>query len=350
MNKQTWIGQIADKVRELTQPTPRVFALQVGLTTTCQCSCFYCPRTALKESWTDSFLSWDVYENSLAPAFRQFNMVFLQGWGEPLLHPKFWDMAALAKQAGVQVGFRTNGLRLDEAGIERTFELGIDFISFTLTGATAATHERHRTGTDFGRVCEQVRRLHERRLARNKPLYISLNYTLMRGNLSELPAAVELASELGADQLCVEHMDCIPVRQLESQTVFLNPQPSDATIVAEAQRLSEQRSLLFNCEAMTVADRPNRCSADPLQGTLYVTADARIVPCHQMALPPGSVENFWFHGHRATSETLVLGRADQQSLRDILRNEPSRQLLRAVTQSESEYPALCRNCYKLYGV
>lgn len=259
-------------------------------------------------------------------------------------------MAALAKQAGVQVGFRTNGLRLDEAGIERTLELGIDFISFTLTGATAATHERHRTGSDFGRVCEQVRQLNERRVARNKPLYISLNYTLMRGNLAELPAAVELASELGADQLCVEHMDCIPVRQLESQTVFLNPQPSDATIVAEAQRLAEQWSLLFNCEAMTIADRPNRCSADPLKGTLYVTADARIVPCHQMALPPGAVENFWFHGNPVSSDVLVLGRADQQPLRDILRNEPSRQLLRAITQSEPEYPALCRNCYKLYEV
>ena len=350
MKDRTWLGQIANRIRGLTQTTPRVFALQVGLTTTCQSSCFYCPRTALRGSWTDGILSWDVYEKSIAPAFGYFKMIFLQGWGEPLLHPRFWDMAALAKRSGSQVGFRTNALLYDEAAIERTLDMELDFISFTLTGASAATHQHHRSGTDFDLICRRVRQLRERRSARNKSLYISLNYTLMRSNLQELPAAVELAATLGADQICVEHMDCIPILPMEKQVVFLNPQETDPDVVAEVQRIAEQRSILFSCEPMTVSPDSRTCSADPLRGTLYVTTDARIVPCHQMALPPGAVANFWFHGKPSVGEPVVLGRADQQSLLEILRSENTRQLLQALTKSEPEYPLLCRNCYKLYGV
>ena len=295
-------------------------------------------------------LSWDVYEKSLAPAFGFFKMIFLQGWGEPLLHPRFWDMAALAKRSGAQVGFRTNALLYHESAIERTLDMELDFISFTLTGASAATHLHHRSGTDFDLVCQRVRQLRERRENGHQSPYISLNYTLMRSNLAELPAAVELAADIGADQLCVEHMDCIPVRQLEQQVVFLNPQETDAAIVADARRIAEERSILFSCEPVVVSSDPRTCSADPLRGTLYVTADARIVPCHQMALPPDAVENFWFHGNPSLGEPVVLGRADQQSLLEILRSENTRQLLQALTKSEPEYPLLCRNCYKLYGV
>ena len=212
-------------------------------------------------------LSWDVYEKSLAPAFGFFQMIFLQGWGEPLLHPRFWDMAALAKRSGSQVGFRTNALLYDEAAIERTLDMELDFISFTLTGASAATHQHHRSGTDFDLICRRVRQLRERRSARNKSLYISLNYTLMRSNLQELPAAVELAATLGADQICVEHMDCIPILPMEKQVVFLNPQETDPDVVAEAQRIAEQRSILFSCEPMTVSPDSRTCSADPLRGT-----------------------------------------------------------------------------------
>lgn len=124
-----------------------------------------------------------------------------------MLHPRFWDMAELAKRSGSQVGFRTNALIYDEAAIKRTLDLEIDFVSFTLTGATAATHQSHRPGTDFKKVCQSVRLLDEGRKKRKKPLYLSLNYTLMRGNIDELPAVVKLAAaSLGADQIAAEHM------------------------------------------------------------------------------------------------------------------------------------------------
>lgn len=286
----------------------------------------------------------------MAPAFGYFKMIFLQGWGEPLLHPRFWDMAELAKRSGAQVGFRTNALLYDDEAIERTLDMKLDFVSFTLTGASAATHHRHRAGTDFDLLCRRVRQLNERRTTTKIPLYISINYTMMRGNFHELPDAVALAADLGADQLCAEHMDCIPVRQMESQVVFLNPQEADVEIAAAAHRISSERSILFSCEPLFVSAEPKRCSADPLRGTLYVTSDARVVPCHQMALPLGAVDSFWFHGKASVGEPVVLGRADQLPLIEIMSSDEAAQLLKDNSKPEPSYPLLCKTCYKLFGV
>jgi MoaA/NifB/PqqE/SkfB family radical SAM enzyme len=33
----------------------------------------------------------------MEPHFASATLVFLQGWGEPLLHPKFWEMARRTK-------------------------------------------------------------------------------------------------------------------------------------------------------------------------------------------------------------------------------------------------------------
>lgn len=50
--------------------------------------------------------------DSLTPAFSLTDLVFLQGWGEPLLHPRFWDMVHRVKRAGCWVGFTTNAMAL----------------------------------------------------------------------------------------------------------------------------------------------------------------------------------------------------------------------------------------------
>lgn len=50
----------------------------------------------------------------LWPLMQESGRVHLQGWGEPFLHPRFMDFAALARKAGCRVSTTTCGLRMDE--------------------------------------------------------------------------------------------------------------------------------------------------------------------------------------------------------------------------------------------
>lgn len=62
----------------------------------------------------------------------------LQGWGEPFLHPRFMDFAALARKAGCRVSTTTCGLRMDETLAGQIVGSGIDIVAFSLVGTDEA--------------------------------------------------------------------------------------------------------------------------------------------------------------------------------------------------------------------
>ena len=93
--------------------------LQVEVTTRCQLKCAFCPNCVLGDQWVRGDFSWELYRDGLAPHFSGVNWVYLQGWGEPLLHPRFWDMFRLAKEKAGHVGFTSNGILLNGKQAQR---------------------------------------------------------------------------------------------------------------------------------------------------------------------------------------------------------------------------------------
>src|SRR5574341_107478 len=66
-------------------------AFQIEVTSRCTLRCVMCPRAALENEWPALDLSWEAFQRA-ARAFRHAKFVHLQGWGEPLLHPRLLDM------------------------------------------------------------------------------------------------------------------------------------------------------------------------------------------------------------------------------------------------------------------
>ena len=83
--------------------------LQVEVTSRCPGRCTYCPQTVLRQQWLARDMDWDTFV-PLWPLMRRASRVHLQGWGEPLLNPLFFDMVALARKAGCDVSTTTSGL------------------------------------------------------------------------------------------------------------------------------------------------------------------------------------------------------------------------------------------------
>lgn len=83
--------------------------VQIEITTRCNFSCFYCAGRRMPQRSMD----WQVFEGICARYQGQGVMHNLQGEGEPILHRKLWDMAALVRNLGNKPFVITNlGYRL----------------------------------------------------------------------------------------------------------------------------------------------------------------------------------------------------------------------------------------------
>ncbi|WP_180371605.1 radical SAM protein [Neomoorella thermoacetica] len=74
---------------------------------------------------------------------RQVGLIYFQGWGEPLLHPRLFDMMQAAKEQGRRVGFTTNGILLGTAVLERLVEMQSDILGLSVAGGNQVTMPRY---------------------------------------------------------------------------------------------------------------------------------------------------------------------------------------------------------------
>ena len=188
------------------QAMPRLDWMQIEITTRCNASCRYCPRTVYCASWNDRDLSPAIFR-SLLPALRRTRMVHLQGWGEPLLYPHFFDMIALAKKAGCMVGTTTNGKLLDRRAAVRLVESRIDQVAFSLAGVGDQNDEARR-GTHFSNVLEAVAGLAaEKKVRRQHTPVISVAYLLLRSHLPDIDKLIPALAGTGIRQIVISTLD-----------------------------------------------------------------------------------------------------------------------------------------------
>lgn len=148
----------------------------------------------------------EALTDRLRGVIRLASYVQLHGLGEPLLNSAFWNMLELTHE-NQYVQINSNGLLLDGSTADRLLATGLDEVSFSLDAATPETYRKIR-GADFTRTIANIRGLLARRdnLGRRDPR-VSLNMTLMRENIAETVRFVELARELGVDQVQLGHMN-----------------------------------------------------------------------------------------------------------------------------------------------
>jgi MoaA/NifB/PqqE/SkfB family radical SAM enzyme len=265
---------------------PRWHYLQVEVTTRCNLpGCIMCPRTAWPERWQAQDLSWETFE-ALLPSPKFFSHVHLSGWGEPLLHPRLWDMARALRAQGLKVSLTTNGLGLNEEVQMRVLE-HLDMVAISLDGARAETYESVRPGADFHRLVQQVAALcsRKRSLGLERPEVVLL-FLKMRPNLAELPEFLRLAASLGVDRVNAPNLDFIPIPEMEPLSL-LSPASPDSEIEAlqrEAEAEAEALKMPFRNLSLSPNFDLRVCDANPLRNA-FVTVSGEVAPCVYLGLP-----------------------------------------------------------------
>ena len=256
----------------------------------------------------------------------------------------------------VVAGFNSNGHLLTAAVSRRLVEHGLGWISISLDAATARTYLRIRRRPDFETLLSKIRTLREIRDATGSPRpQIEINMTLMRLNLPEVPAFVELAASLGLDRVMFQE-----IQPGGSQRVVA---PDGFVFDYREQELAgeSRRDDLLGQARERARSLGLQFSSEIVYGT-SVSSGAPEVPRPpegaDTASPPPACAEPWkrllfdVHGDAFVcciqkTNGILLGRAPHDSLEEIWNGRRARLVREAMFEGPA--PACCAGCYRTSG-
>jgi MoaA/NifB/PqqE/SkfB family radical SAM enzyme len=162
------------------------------ITNECNLACMHCieesgPGKRFKVELDDAQV-FSVLEQMMALEVPYLSF----SGGEPMLHPRFFDMVEYVCSRGSQLKVETNGHTLTQETAARLRDLEVKAVQVSLDGGSRPTFNKIRVLGEFDRVLEGIRRL------RDAGVPIEINFSPTRFNVHEIGAVVDLAYELGA--------------------------------------------------------------------------------------------------------------------------------------------------------
>lgn len=345
--------------------------VQIEVTSRCSTGCVFCPHDALSDTWVEGDLSLELYQEKIAPHLGLFELVYLQGWGEPMLHPDLWEMLGMAQEKGCNVGFTTNGAYLQDDQNQRLLDMGVNLISVSFAGTAATVHESMRTHSEFSQLrknFESLANLKKKHGVDNP--WLELHFLMTRNNLDEFPSLVELAASLGADEMVATNLTYAPSLALDSKHVFAEqPLPEDLAVLDQAKENAERLNIPLRIYPLHTEPQTLVCDADPIN-TVYINHRGEVTPCVYLGLTvPGKVPRY-YQGEAHHYDTLSFGNVTEGvdtalqgeerekfvsafKRRDVGKS-PLEMFTRLAGETEDDELALppvpCQHCYKMLGV
>jgi MoaA/NifB/PqqE/SkfB family radical SAM enzyme len=266
-----------------------------------------CPRTAFSDRWHNQDMSWKTFEN-LSRSFSRFDMIYMSGWGEPLLHPRIWDMVALAKEKGNKVGFTTNGLLVNNTARKRLLDL-VDVVGISVDGATERTYQKIRPCSEFKQVIENIRQLIElKHQKRQSTPEVGILFMKMKPNIHELVPMIELGAKLGVDKVVATNLDYLAKPLDDSLKAFSDGEVPEEyrSITQKANEEAKKLSITFRDYPLAPRGDVVSCEALPLE-TLYVSWQGNLSPCVYLCLPVQGKFRRIYYGEEFDCENLFFG-------------------------------------------
>lgn len=161
-------------------------------------------------------MSFAAFRELLA-AQPQLDELQLQGAGDPLAHPRFFDMVAYAAARGIEVTTTSPLLRLSAARREQCLTSGLARLD-----VAPADCDYLARGSKLRRALANVRRLASARNGRRPEVRVIL--MLQRRHLPVLAELVRVVRVHGADALVFQHLwhDVSPARRFVDAESVLN--------------------------------------------------------------------------------------------------------------------------------
>lgn len=319
--------------------------LQIEPVGQCNLRCTMCPiqfRQDGPPNGPPAFMDFAVFE-SLIAQFEGLGTLHLQGLGEPMMHPRFFDMVRYARQKGIRVTTNTNMTLLNEKRAEACVTSGLDEIHISIDGARPETYERIRKRGHYDKVMRNLDLLllAKERLASQTPA-MKLVMVIMRQNLKELPDLVTQAGSWKMEEIFVQHLShdfsesdlpeqYKPMREFVEEQTLLQ---EDTALIEIYFNLARERAEASGIRLRLPHTRmkvhppgtpgPQRCSWP--WTAAYFSYDGHAMPCCMVSTP----------------DRMNFGKLAGQGFVELWENE-AYQEFRARLDSDSP-PEICRAC------
>ncbi len=271
--------------------------MQLEVTSRCTASCTYCPRTAAGASWRGRDLPLELL-NRLIPDLARTRYVHLQGWGEPLLHPRFFEVLERLRAAGRRVGTTSNGLLLDRACARALVKAGAGVVALSVAGADAVANDPVRRGVPLERVITAARTLREERGGREVPR-IHLAYLLLRSGLSSIDRLPDLVEAAGVDEVVVSSLSLVTCRELLTEAVLASDAAGVEAVrgqLLEVDREVQRRGVRIHWQLLSPFVEPGGCPENA-ERSVFIGADGHVYPCVLNGVPvDGTLDSFVWSG------------------------------------------------------
>lgn len=261
--------------------------VQVEVTSACAAACAYCPHTTQVKRWRARHMAADTFAR-LWPVLRQSRRAHLQGWGEPLLHPRFFDFQALAKKAGCATSITTCGLVMDEQIAARVAASGMDIVAFSLAGTDEGSNAS-RAKAPFASVCQGIKNLRKAINVQDKPEKpeIHFAYLLLADRVGAVRGLPALMAELDVEMAVISTLDYLALpahKELAFGPTEAEKIASARAVLVEVAEEAEKLGRIIHFSLPQANAAACGCREN-IGKTLYVDADGSVSPCVYLNVP-----------------------------------------------------------------
>jgi len=152
-----------------------VQGIVVEPTDVCNLRCRHCAaqgKPRAKKGYMDLGLFKSILDDN-----PQLTCLILTRNGEPLVHPKVFEMVEYARMRGIFVTLYTNGTLLDSERIEKVFASGLSELDFSLEGI--GEHYQKNRGRAYAALASTITKVLRERDRRGAPLRIGINTAII---------------------------------------------------------------------------------------------------------------------------------------------------------------------------
>lgn len=200
---------------------PRFLHIVLDICNTCNLRCRFCYLSLPASREKAIFLSAESIHRNLQNLLPFTNGLRLSCGYEPLTSPHFTEILRSLEPYHVpHLSLVTNATLLSEDKIEAIIKNGVETLLFSIDSPDKTTYESIRPGACFETVIANIKRLASRKKAlRSQTPFLTLVAVLMQSTIHQLKDLVDLAIDLGAASLTIQHLIPFSGLNMESQAI-----------------------------------------------------------------------------------------------------------------------------------
>jgi MoaA/NifB/PqqE/SkfB family radical SAM enzyme len=332
----------------------------IEITNLCNLSCSTCMRNVWEVEYgrmaeeTFDRLLWGLGE------FQEKPELFFGGYGEPLSHPRIFDLIECAKKRGHRVSLITNGILLTESSSQRLIDIGLDMLWVSLDGASAECYADVRLGDLLPLVIENLTHLRTKKYQKfgnsnwSGTPKLGVAFVAMQRNIHDLGEVIRLGTKLGAvefsisnvlahntELLCenlymnsldrVASQDIRPIVRMPSMDIQPQTIKALSDVLKDMNQLELTGSFLNrNTDQCPFVER----------GSLSIRWDGKVSPC----LPLLYTHKYFLDARERTSREYFVGDVHENDLFQIWNQGRYRDLRKRLQDFDFSPCAFCNSC------